>query len=193
MTCKTGRPPQRMGEGTCAEAQRNLSESPLAWLARRRDKDGRPILSEAEFNAGERLRADFWFAEMTPRVTANWSLLLATGGGRRGAPDHGPDMRDSVLAARERVRKALAAVGPDLAGVLIDVCCHLKGLEASERSLGWPQRSGKVVLLIALRQLARHYGMISNAVANDTAPSRIRHWGADGYRPSIADDDVEGG
>ena len=35
------------------------------------------MLSDAEFDAGEKLRADFWFAQMTPRVTANWSLLLS--------------------------------------------------------------------------------------------------------------------
>ena len=66
------------------EPERDLS-SPLAWLARRKDKDGRPMLSDAEFDAGEKLRADFWFAQMTPRVTANWSMLLSAGGSQRGA------------------------------------------------------------------------------------------------------------
>ena len=46
----------------------------------------------------------------------------------------GPDIKDSIIAARERVRRALSSVGPDLAGVLIDVCCYLKGLEASEKA-----------------------------------------------------------
>ncbi len=164
---------------------RNLAESPLAWLARRKDKDGRPMLTDAEFDAGEKLRADFWFAQMTPRVTANWSLLLSGGGGSRSAPDIGPDIRDSVIAAHERVKRALAAVGPDLAGVLIDVCCHLKGLEASEKASGWPQRSGKIILQIALRQLARHYGMLPPAAASSDKPVRVRHWGADDYRPQI--------
>jgi hypothetical protein len=165
---------------------RNLAESPLAWLARRKDKDGQPLLADAEFDAGERLRADFWFAQMTPRTTANWSLLLSGGGGGKGAPDIGPDIRDSVAAAKERVRRALSAVGPDLAGVLIDVCCHLKGLEASERASGWPQRSGKIILQIALRQLARHYGMLPPAHATDAGGTvRVRHWGATGYRPEI--------
>ena len=34
----------------------NLDESPLAWLARRKDKDGRPMLSDAEV-AGRRKAA----------------------------------------------------------------------------------------------------------------------------------------
>ncbi|MFA7306508.1 MAG: DUF6456 domain-containing protein [Hyphomicrobium sp.] len=168
--------------------ERDLKESPLAWLARRKDKDGRPMLSDEEFDAGERLRADFWFAQMTPRVTANWSMLLGGGGGSRGAPDLGPDVRDSIIAARERVRRALASVGPDLAGVLIDVCCHLKGLEASEKASGWPQRSGKIILQIALRQLARHYGLLREAEPIGAAPVRVRHWGASDYRPAIEQD-----
>ena len=143
------------------------------------------MLSDAEFDAGEKLRADFWFAQMTPRVTANWSLLLGAGGGGKGAPDLGPDMRDSIIAARERVRRALANVGPDLAGVLIDVCCHLKGLEASEKASGWPQRSGKIILQIALRQLARHYRLLREEPPDDARPVRVRHWGASDYRPAI--------
>lgn len=84
----------RSEAATPREPERDLSESPLAWLARRKDKDGRPMLSDAEFDAGEKLRADFWFAQMTPRVTANWSMLLSAGCGQRGAPDLGPDVRD---------------------------------------------------------------------------------------------------
>jgi len=168
--------------------ERDLKESPLAWLARRKDKDGRPMLTDEEFDAGERLRADFWFAQMTPRVTANWSMLLGGGGGSRGAPDLGPDVRDSIIAARERVRRALGSVGPDLAGVLIDVCCHLKGLEASEKASGWPQRSGKIILQIALRQLARHYGLLREAEPCGATPVRVRHWGASDYRPAIEQD-----
>jgi hypothetical protein len=169
-----------------SEPKRNLAESPLAWLARRKDKDGQPMLADAEFDAGEKLRADFWFAQMTPRTTANWSLFLSGGGGGRGAPDIGPDIRDSVIAAHERVKRALAAVGPDLAGVLIDVCCHLQGLEASEKACGWPQRSGKIILQIALRQLARHYGMVPPAPSTrDDRPVRVRHWGTSDFRPEI--------
>ncbi|MFP4003568.1 MAG: DUF6456 domain-containing protein, partial [Alphaproteobacteria bacterium] len=49
--------------------------------------------------------------------------------------------------------------GPGLADALLQVCCHLKGLEEAERALGWPRRSGKLVLAIALERLAVHYGM----------------------------------
>ena len=103
----------------------NPAESPLAWLRRRKDKDGAAMIGDAEFQAGERLRADFWFAGLTPRVTTNWS---AVGGSGRAGAGLGLELKDNIVAARERVHRALAAVGPELAGVLIDVCCHLKGL-----------------------------------------------------------------
>lgn len=180
---KSRRSRARPQDGACLAPERNLAESPLAWLASRKDKDGKPLLSGPEFAAGERLREDFWFAQMTPRVTANWSMLLTAGGCQRGAPDIGPDVRDAVIAAKERVRRALAAVGPELSGVLIDVCCHLKRLEVKEKASNWPQRSGKVILGMALRQLARHYGMLTDA-PKDTGV-RVRHWGAADYRPKL--------
>jgi hypothetical protein len=190
----SSKPPKRSRTGAAAAARPqapsiNLDECPLAWLARRKDKDGRPMLSDAEINAGERLRADFWFAQMTPRITANWSNLFSESGGRRGAPDHGVEISDNVIAAKERVRIALKAAGPDLAGMLIDVCCYLKGLEQGEKSGGWPQRSGKVVLQIALRQLARHYGFATASGERQSSRSTITHWGATDYRPSISPED----
>jgi hypothetical protein len=172
--------------GEISEPGVNPCESPLAWLHRRKDKDGNPYISKVEFEAGERLRADFWFAQMTPRVTANWSPVASRARGWNGSAEACADLADNVIAAQERVRRALAAVGPELAGVLIDICCHLKGLEQIERSAGWPQRSGKIVLHFALMSLARHYGM-NGASTPDTAagPVRVRHWGAADYRPMI--------
>ena len=88
------------------------------------------------------------------------------------------------MAARERVRLALQAVGPELSGILFDVCCHLKGLEEAERSAGWPQRSGKIVLQLALTRLARHYGLLP-ATQSSHCGNTVRHWGAPDYRPTI--------
>lgn len=98
-------------------------------------------------------------------------------------------MADNIAAAGERVRRALAAVGPEHAGILIDVCCHLKGLEHVERSAGWPKRSAKIVLGIALATLARHYGLAQRDSGVRVAP--VRHWGSDDFRPTL-DGDAEG-
>lgn len=94
-------------------------------------------------------------------------------------------MSDQALASRQRVLQALEAVGPELAGVLIDVCCHLLGLSEAERSRGWPQRSGKVILQIALTRLARHYGILSEEDMSGTVRARLRHWGVEDFRPSL--------
>lgn len=163
----------------------NPAESPLAWLRRRKDRDGEAMISQAQFDAGERLRADFWFAQMAPRVTMSWSAMAPARRRRRAGmmvPADG-DLQDTIAASRERVRRALAAVGPELAGVLIDVCCHLKGIEEAERAAGWPQRAGKVVLQLALTRLARHYGISPAAGVSSTRAGAVRHWGAGDYRP----------
>jgi hypothetical protein len=176
--------PKRRASREQAAATLNDAESPIAWLRRRKDRDGGPMLSQVQFDAGERLRADFWFAQMTPRTTMNWSALAPMQRRRRsGAPLRADaNMQDNAIAAAERVRRALAAVGPELAGVLVDVCCHLKGLEVAERAAGWPQRSGKIVLQLALSALARHYGLAPSA-ANGTRAPAVKHWGSSDYRP----------
>ena len=51
----------------------NDSESPLAWLARRKGRDGRAMISPNQFIAGEKLRADFTRGHLSPRVTSDWS------------------------------------------------------------------------------------------------------------------------
>jgi hypothetical protein len=180
-------------DGRRARPARNAAESPIAWLASRRDGDGNPLISEAQFNAGERLRADFSFARMMPSVTQSWSPAATIGGTRRGAPGAGVDLADNVIAAGERVRRALSAVGPELSGILIDVCCHLKGLEEAERRAGWPQRSGKIVLGVALSALARHYGFADPRAAAPARAPAIRHWGTSDYRPAIDGGEGEDG
>lgn len=160
----------------------NLSESPLAQLARRRTKHGQPFLSAAELRAGERLRSDYTRGRIMPRLGANW--VAAVSSGRRADRTAGAvELTDAALAARQRVEQALTAVGPELSGVLIDVCCFLKGLERVEIERGWPARSAKVVLKTALGALSRHYEPPSGGRGKGYAA--ILHWGTEDYRPSI--------
>ncbi len=158
------------------------AETPLALLRRRRHKDGRPLVSDTQFGAAEMLAADFWHGQLAPRVTANWSAMVPAHRVRRATPGTGAEMRDAMLAARQRFHRALDAVGPELAGVLVDVCCRDMGLEAAGRASGWPQRAAKVVLDLALTRLARHYGLIA---PERPAAGRMRHWGDDDFRPTI--------
>lgn len=162
--------------------ERNEDESPLARLRRQKGRDGAPLVGPAEFAAGERLRADFTRGQLMPRITASWSLG-ASGRRRKDGGGGMAEMSDAIVAARQRVDRALRSVGPDFAGLLLDVCCFLKGIEAIERERGWPSRSAKLVLRLALASLARHYGLSEEGRGRAAAP--IVHWGADDYRPEI--------
>lgn len=161
---------------------RSRAATPLAWLGQRRRKSGLALLARELVQAGERLAADFQFAQMMPRVTMDWSAVKVDGGARSGTPAAGLEQSDRVIAAQRRVFAALQAVGPELSGLLVDVCCFEQGLETVERAEGWPQRTSKVVLELALTRLARHYGFL--APATITA-ARLRHWGDADYRPPM--------
>lgn len=150
----------------------NAAESPLAWLARRKGRDGRPLIEPSQLQAGERLRADFTRAQLMPRITANWTSAVAQD--RRGAGSQSATLADTVVAARQSLRHALDSVGPEFGGLLLDVCCFLKRLEDIERERAWPLRSAKVVLQLGLDRLARHYGY--GAVARGPARAAVRTW-----------------
>ncbi len=154
----------------------NLSESPLGQLMRRKGRDGAAFLTAREFQAGERLRSDYTRGQIMPRLGANWVASVSSGR-RDGAM---AELNDAALAARIRVEKAIRAVGPELSGVLIDVCCFLKGMETVEIERGWPVRSAKIVLKTALGVLSRHY-----YPEGDGRARQMFHWGSQDYRPSI--------
>lgn len=173
---------------TPSEAVARTEESPLAWLAKRTDANGQPMISADALAAGERLRADFTAAQMTPRVTAHWDGLAQSGKKRRGPGRDPAALSDTALAAKQRLDKALQSVGPELAGLLLDVCCFLIGLEQVESQRGWPRRSAKVILKIALARLAAHYGY---GPAGPRGPLPILQAGTADYRPKISADRPE--
>jgi hypothetical protein len=148
------------------------SEIPLVWLARRRGRNGRPLIETHQLQAGERLRVEFTHAHLMPCTTSNWASPIASG--RRDAAKRVADITDTMIAARQSVNNAIEAVGPEFGGLLLDVCCFLKRLDDIERERAWPERSAKVVLQLALDRLARHYGISSVARGRDRVP--IRTW-----------------
>jgi hypothetical protein len=166
-------------EGTRRSVLVNEGESPLGWLKSRKDRNGRPLIADHQFEAGERLRADYWFAHLPQRVTANWSALAPSERSRRAAPSSAADFSDNALAAKQRVQHALRDVGPELAGVL---GCAPRAERPRRRMAGRSAR--EVVLQIALTRLARHYGLIREEGARPTA-RRLRHWGSEDYRPTL--------
>ena len=150
----------------------DAEESPLDWLRRRRDRNGEPMIDEASYQAGERLRTDIMLAGLLPGVTARWDAMPKTGG-----PASPGEATDRMVAARQRLRHAFDAVGGDFSGLLLDLCGFLKGLEQIERERQWPARSAKIVVRLALARLAEHYGIESTA-RGPAASRGIRTWQA---------------
>jgi hypothetical protein len=73
----------------------------------------------------------------------------------------GARVADASLAridAHRRFHAALDAVGPGLTDICWRVICAGEGIGCAEKGLGWPARSGKLVLGLALDRLARFYG-----------------------------------
>jgi hypothetical protein len=133
----------------------NLGESPIAWLARRRDAQGEAWLTLVEIAAAEKLRDDFVLAGTVGRLTMAWDA----GPKARGGRGPGVDPAERARAAKDRIAGALTAAGPGLREILEHVCLAGTALEAAERSLGLPRRAGKAVLKLALGRLVQHYGM----------------------------------
>ncbi len=142
-------------DGRRAVQAANLGESPIAWLARRRDSAGRAWLTLPEIAAAETLREDYVLAGTVGRLTMAWDA----GPRARGGRGPGQEPAERARAAKDRIARALDAVGPGLREILEHVCFAGSALEAAERGLGLPRRSGKTVLKLALQRLAAHYGI----------------------------------
>ncbi|TNJ41607.1 DUF6456 domain-containing protein [Phaeobacter sp. B1627] len=127
-------------------------ETPIQTLARLSDRQGKPFLTVEMLRAGERLREDFELAQIGQHI-AEERAVFAEGGCRSEARDYDRPARQAF----QRSADALCALGPGLSDIALRCCCHLEGLEAAERELGWSARSGKIVLRIALEQLHQYY------------------------------------
>ena len=131
--------------GTGRSVTVNVGESPLSWLK------SRGLVDARQFEAGERLRADYETASLGPRVTMRRAARVDGGGGG------GLDPMTAQIAAKRRFDAALAGIGQGLADIAWRVICAGEGLPAAEKALGWPVRAGRLVLTLALDRLADHY------------------------------------
>ncbi len=123
------------------KVRKNVAETPLGWLLKRKGRDGEPLISQDYYDAGERLRTDFELAQLAPSVTRNYTALPSLAGKKGQFVKADPT--ETQISAKCRFDKAVQTVGSDLSDILIRVCCHLEGLEEAERTLGWPSRFGE--------------------------------------------------
>ncbi len=127
----------------------NLAESPLAWL------HTYGHLTDRQFLAGEKLRSDYEQGGLAPRITMSWEHM-AMARGKRSAPCHSnPTVK--MLEAKQRFERGVEALGRDLSDIAWRVICAGEAMPVAEKSMGWPARSGKLVLRIALDRLADYY------------------------------------
>ena len=127
----------------------NAAESPLGWLF------ARGLVTRRQYDAGERLRADWERAQLAPRVTMSWDAAPVSRG--RGRQATQPDLTGAQIDAKRRFDAALAAAGSGLADILWRIVCAGEGMRDAETALGWPARAGKLVLAFALDRVADYY------------------------------------
>jgi uncharacterized protein DUF6456 len=148
----------------------SLEESPLARLATAREGEA-PFLLAHQVAAGERVRLLVERARLSPRLTMSYDATRTAGGGGALGP---ADISDSAVDARRKLDEVARLLPPDCRGVVFDVCGLLKGLQVVETERGWPRRSAKMVLRIALEQLATHWGLSGEARGRDSG--RLGGW-----------------
>jgi Domain of unknown function (DUF6456) len=129
----------------------NVAESPLSWLR------ARNLVSARQFEAGERLRGDYEMASLGPSVTMRWDASPMAKGRRGAAVGIDPTM--AQISAKQRFERAIADVGRGLSDILWRIICAGESLPTAEKAMGWPTRSGRVVLSLALDRLADAYGL----------------------------------
>ncbi len=128
----------------------NLAESPLSWLM------ARGLVTPRQFAAGEQLREDYERGGLSPSVTMRWDA--APSGQRRGSGGRDPAAATlGMISAKQRFDAAIAAAGPGLSDILWRVVCAGDAMPVAEKALGWPARSGRLVLGLALDRVADHY------------------------------------
>jgi hypothetical protein len=127
----------------------NLSESPLSWL------HAHGHLSDRQLLAGEKLRGDYEAAQMGARTTMRWEHMSISRGKRGGS--HVLTQTEHTLRAKQRFDHGVEALGRDLSDIAWRVICAGESIPIAEKAMGWPLRSGKLVLRIALDRLADYY------------------------------------
>ena len=71
----------------------------------------------------------------------------------------GLDPTMAQISAKQRFERAIEGVGRGLSDILWRIVCAGESLPVAEKAMGWPTRSGRVVLTLALDRLGDAYGL----------------------------------
>ncbi len=165
------------------------AESPLGWLARRKGRDGAPLLNSAQVEAGERFRRDVEIAQIRQRVTSDWSG--AAGSGRRGPQD----LNVSDLAIAWRARLMLSAPNSTTSCSTSAACrrasnssnakdcgrrdrprsCCASRSIGSRRTTDWPRRRGDRKARACAAGARPAIGRVSESLTRNSLRSRSPH------------------
>ena len=157
-------------------------EPAIVRLAGLKDASGQPYLVGHHVAAADYLERLIARARLAPRLTMSY------GSARAGGSSVGNsvlDISDSAAQARQKLNRLATALPADCWNVLFDVCGMGKGLQMIETERSLPRRSAKLILRIALDQLAVHIGL--NASAAGPEASATTNW-LEARLPLIADE-----
>lgn len=143
------------GDGALRKVRGADADAPMRRLAALKGPKGEPWLSQAELSAAGKLRADWAAGELGLVRGSDWTA--APIGTTRGAVNAQETAMARRCDARRRLANVLAKLAKPLRRVVERVCLYEEGLEALERSEGWPARSAKLALKLGLAQLAADF------------------------------------
>jgi hypothetical protein len=144
----------------------------LTRLAARAPGGGAPFLAAHHLAAAERLERLIRRSRIVPRLTMSYDAARV--GGRERSGNGVETASEAAATARRQLSRIAAALPTDCWGILFDVCAMDKGLQEIETERQWPRRSAKLVLRIALDQLAACFGLSPHAQGHQGAINR--HW-----------------
>jgi hypothetical protein len=144
--------------------RRNVRGTVILRLARRTDKQGKPLLSDPQITAAHRYTMDLLRAGEGHVGTINLSTPKVDGTRRHDAAERAALAR---IEGHRALRAAREDIGEDLTRLLNAVCGANERLDAIERAEKWSRGTGVSVLKIALDLLVRHYGAVPGVRAGE--------------------------
>jgi hypothetical protein len=147
-------------------------ESSLLRLASARNGE-EAFLAPHHLAAANRFERLIARAMLGPRLTMSYDPARASGG-QRGTGNAVVEMTDTAAEARQKLNRLASGLPRDCWNVVFDVCGMGKGLQTIETERAWPRRSAKLVLRVALDQLAGEFGLLPHVAGS--AGGATRNW-----------------